>query len=62
MWDEKIWLRYMHKRTKEIDFHKSLMVMDAFKAHFKDGAVAAMLIGHTWVLKVLAGCTSKYSS
>ena len=37
------------KRTKEIGFHKTLMVMDVFKAHFTDD-VATMLIVVTPVL------------
>ena len=39
------------KRTKEIGFHKTLMAMDLFKAHFMDD-VATMLIGHTSLVKV----------
>ena len=35
------------------------MVMDAFKTHFTDDVVAAMLIAHTGVVKLAAGCTSK---
>ena len=38
------------------------MVMDTFKAHFKEDVGAAMLIGHTSVVKVPAGCTSKVQS
>ena len=52
-------LRNMRKRIKEIDFRKSLMVMDAFKAHYTDDVAAAMLTGQTGVVKVLSGCTSK---
>ena len=59
VWYETIWLRYIRKRTKEIGFHKSLNVMDAFKAHFTEDAAATMLIGHTGIVKVPAGCTSK---
>ena len=55
VWYEKVWLRYMRKRTKEISFHKSLMVIDAFT----DNVAAAMLIGHTGVVKLPAGCTCK---
>ena len=33
--------------------------MDAFKAHFTEDAAATMLIGHTGIVKVPAGCTSK---
>ena len=61
VWYEKIWLRYVRERTKEIGFQKSLMVLDAFKAHFTDDIAAAMSIGHTGVAKVPAGCTYKYS-
>ena len=54
-WYEDIWkLIKWHERTKEIDSHKSLMVVDVFKAHFKDD-VAAKLIGHTGVVKVSTG-------
>ena len=35
VWYEKIQLRYVRERTKEIGFHKSLMVIEAFKAHLK---------------------------
>ena len=52
----------MHKWTKEIDFHKSSMVVDAFKDHFTGYVAEPMLIGHTDVLKVPAGCTSKVHS
>ena len=40
VWYENIW------------FHKSLMVMDAFKVHFTDDVAAATLIGHTVFVKV----------
>lgn len=58
LWYEKIWLRYVRERAKEISIHKFLMVMDTFKAHFKDH-VAALLNGQTRVVKVPAGCTFK---
>ena len=35
------------------------MVMDTFKAYFTDNVAAAMLIGHTAVVKVPAGFTIK---
>ena len=38
VWYEKLWLRYVFKRTKETDF---------LKAHFMDDVVATMLMGHT---------------
>ena len=47
------------KTTKEIDIHSSLMVMRAFKAHYMNDVAAAMLNGHTAVVKAPAGCTSK---
>ena len=49
----------MCQRTKEIGFHKSLVVVDPFKAHFADDVAAATLICHTGVVKVPAVCTSK---
>ena len=53
IWYEKLWLRYVRERKKK-GFHKA-----AFKANFTDGVAAAMLIGHTGVVKAPAGCTSK---
>ena len=41
VWHEKIQFKYVHKGKKEIDFHKSLMVMDAFKANLMDDVAAA---------------------
>ena len=35
------------------------MLMNAFKVHSTDDVAAAMLIGHTGVVKVPAGCSSK---
>ena len=58
VWYEKIWLRYVRERAKEIGFQNFLMVMDAFKAHFTDN-VAAIFTGHTGFVKVPARCTSK---
>ena len=47
------------RKNKEVGFHKSLMAMDSFKAHFTDDIAAAMLVGHSRFVKVPAGCTSK---
>ena len=44
--------------NKNTSFHKSLMVMDAFKFHFMDFVAAAILICCASVVKDLAGCTS----
>ena len=51
VWYEKIWLRYVRERKKEKGFPKSLRIMDAFKAHFKD-EVPAMLVGHAGVVSL----------
>lgn len=59
VWYEKVWLRYMRGKAKEIDFQKSLMVMDAFKAYFTVDEAAKMLTDHNGVVKVTAGCASK---
>ena len=55
---KKIWLRYVRKIAKEIVFHKSLMVMVAFKAHSTDYVAEALLISHTGTVRVPAGCTA----
>ena len=47
------------KRKKETGFHKSLMVMNTFKVHSTDDVSAAMLSGHTGVVKVPVGRSSK---
>ena len=53
----------MDERTKKIGFHKSLMVMDAFKAHIMKSIAATMLNGHTSIVKVPVGYVHlKYSS
>ena len=44
VWHEKILLIYVHKRTKQIDFNKFLIVMDVFEAYFTEGVVAAMFL------------------
>ena len=49
----------VHGITKEIGFHKSLMVMDALKAHFTDDVAAVMLIRHTSVVKAPPSFTFK---
>ena len=50
----------MRERTKEIVFSKSLMVVDAFKAHFMDG-VAIKLVTLVFV-KVVQDVHLKCSS
>ena len=45
--------------NKGIGFYWSLIIMDAFKAHFTEDVAAAMLKGHTSVVKVPRGYTSK---
>ena len=47
--------------NKSTSFHKSLMVMDAFKFHFMDFVAAAMLIGCTSVVKILHDVQLTYS-
>ena len=42
-----------------MSFGKSLMVMDAFKAHFTDSVKLAMTIGNTATIQVHGGSTSK---
>ena len=59
VWYEKVWLRYMRGKAKEIDFQKALMVMDAFKAYFTVDEAAKILTDHNGVVKVTAGCASK---
>ena len=47
------------RKSKRNRFQKSLMVMDAFKAYFKEDEAAKMLTDHNGVVKVTAGCASK---
>ena len=35
-WFEKIWKTYADEKQKELEFSRSLMVYDAFKAHTTD--------------------------
>ena len=47
------------KNQKELDFNRSLMVYDAFKAHTTDEMKAALSINSTNIIMVPPGCTSK---
>ena len=49
------------RKNKKMGFHKFLMVMDVFKAHFTDDVATAMLISHTSVVKSLQDVHLKYS-
>ena len=48
------------KKQKKLDFNKSLMVYDAFKAHTTDEMKAVLSINSTNLIMVPPGCTSKY--
>ena len=50
----------MQKKTqKELDFNRSLMAYDAFRAHTTDEMKAVLPISSTNLIMVLPGCTSK---
>ena len=36
IWFDQVWKSYAEKKQKELDFNRSLMVYDAFKAHTTD--------------------------
>ena len=36
IWFDQVWKSYGEKKQKELDFNRSLMVYDAFKAHTTD--------------------------
>ena len=59
VWKNMVEIR--RRKNKKMGFHKFLMVMDAFKAHFTDDVATAMLISHTSVVKSLQDVHLKYS-
>ena len=59
IWFDQVWKSYAEKKQKELDFNRSLMVYDAFKAHTTDEMKAVLSINSTNLIMVPPGCTSK---
>ena len=59
IWFDQVWKSYAEKKQKELDFNRSLMVYDAFKAHTTDEIKAVLSINSTNLIMVPPGCTSK---
>ena len=59
IWFDQVWKSYAEKKQKELDFNRSLMVYDAFKAHKTDEMKAVLSINSTNLIMVPPGCTSK---
>ena len=59
IWFDQVWKSYAEKKQKELDFNRSLMVYDAFKAHTTDEMKAVLSINSTDLIMVPPGCTSK---
>ena len=57
IWFDQAWKSYAEKKQKELDFNRSLMVYDAFKAHTTDEMKAALSINSTNLIMVPPGCT-----
>ena len=57
IWFDQVWKSYAEKKQKELDFNRSLMVYDAFKAHTTDEMKAALSINSTNLIMVPPGCT-----
>ena len=55
IWFDQVWKTYAEKKQKELDFKRSLMVYDAFKAHATDEMKAVLSINSS----NLTMCTSK---
>ena len=55
IWFDQVWKSYAEKKQKELDFNRSLMVYDAFKAHATDEMKAVLSINSS----NLTMCTSK---
>ena len=56
---DQVWKSYAEKKQKELDFNRSLMLYDAFKAHKTDEMKAVLSINSTNLIMVPPGCTSK---
>ena len=59
IWFDQAWKSYAEKKQKELDFNRSLMAYDAFKAHKTDEMKAVLSINSTDLIMVPPGCTSK---
>ena len=59
IWFDQVWKSYAEKNQKELDFNRSLMVYDAFKAHTTDKMKAVLSNNRTNLAMVPPGCTSK---
>ena len=57
IWFDQAWKSYAEKKQKELDFNRSLMVYDAFKAHTTDDLKAILSINSTNLIMVTLGCT-----
>ena len=57
IWFDQVWKSYAEKKQKELDFNRSLMVYDAFKAHTTDDLKAILSINSTNLIMVTLGCT-----
>ena len=55
IWFDQVWKSYAEKKQKELDFNRSLMVYDAFKAHATDEMKAVLSINSSNLIM----CTSK---
>ena len=60
IWFDQVWKSYAEKKQKELDFNRSLMVYDAFKAHTTDDLKAILSINSTNLIMVTLGCTQNY--
>ena len=59
IWFDQVWKLYAEKKQKELDFNRSLMVYDTFKAHTADEMKVALSINSANLIMVRFGCTSK---
>ena len=57
IWFDQVWKLYAEKKQKELDFNRSLMVYDTFKAHTADEMKVALSINSADLIMVR--CTSK---
>ena len=59
IWFDQVYKSYAEKNQKELDFNRSLMVYDNFKAHTTDEMKAVLSITSSNLIMVSPGCNLK---
>ena len=59
LWLREIWLKYTEKIQEEIEFPRSFLTLDAFKAHKNDSVLEEIATNNVGSTEITGGCTTK---